>query len=98
MELQHAEHPDCFDWSRLQWAVKLSRFNAALPDGVLLQNLAAALSLSNVDQLDTVRLTSLGYGHSHAAMGEVLRCLMSGVEEGPELGLKVVTGELQVQR
>ncbi len=72
------------------------RFNAALSDDVLLQNLAAALSLSNVDQLDTVRLTSLGYGHSHAAMGEVLRCLMSGVEEGPELGLKVVAGELQV--
>ena len=59
-----------------------------------LEDLAAALCLSEASQLNTVSLTSLGKVHGHVAVPKKLRKLVDGEAEGPELGLDVAEGEL----
>ena len=73
------------------------RFNTHCSNDDFLADLAAALCLSQASLLGTVSFTSLGEAHGHAAMPNKLRKLLAGEDEGPELGLQVVEGELRVQ-
>lgn len=73
------------------------RFNTKCPNDDFKEDLAAAVGLRRASELDAVSFTSFGEVHGHVAMPNKLRKLVEGEEEGSELGLQVVDGELRVQ-